>query len=44
MISRVGAIEQKLINRMNDYEVKEKEYVDWIHHLEIQLKERPERQ
>ena len=38
MLNRVAAIEQKLLNRMNEYGIKEKEYVDWIHHLEIQLK------
>ncbi len=25
---------------MNDYQIKEKEYIAWIHHLEIQLKEK----
>ena len=43
MMSRVGAIEQKLLNRMNEYDIKEKEYVDWIHHLEIQLKDKQEK-
>ena len=41
-MGRVTAIEQKLTNRMNEFEIKEKEYVDWIHHLEIQLQKKAE--
>lgn len=40
MVARLNDIEQKLINKMNDYQIKEKEYIAWIHHLEIQLKEK----
>ena len=40
MTSRVAEAEQKFINRMNDFKIKEKEYIDWIHHLEIQLKDK----
>jgi hypothetical protein len=43
-MSRVTAIEQKLLNRMNEFDIKEKEYIDWIHHLEIQLKDKPKEQ
>lgn len=25
---------------MKEFDTKEKEYIDWIHHLEIQLKEK----
>jgi hypothetical protein len=39
MLARVNAAEQKLISRINQIDTKEKEYVDWIHHLELQLKE-----
>jgi hypothetical protein len=40
MSSRVAETELKFINKMNDFKIKEKEYIDWIHHLEIQLKEK----
>ena len=40
MSSRVAEAEQKFMNRMNDFKIKEKEYIDWIHHLEIQLKDK----
>lgn len=40
MSSKVTEAEQKFINRMNDFKIKEKEYIDWIHHLEIQLKDK----
>lgn len=44
MVNRVSAIEQKLLNKMNEFTIKEKEYVDWIHHLEIQLRDRQDKQ
>jgi|JI10StandDraft_1071094.scaffolds.fasta_scaffold151978_2 hypothetical protein len=44
MISRVSALEQNIVNRMNQFQIKEKEYVDWIHHLEIQLQDKPKEQ
>jgi hypothetical protein len=40
MVARVSEVEQRFLSKMNDFEIKEKEYVAWIHHLEIQLKER----
>ena len=40
MSSKVAQAEQKFMNRMNDFKIKEKEYIDWIHHLEIQLKDK----
>ena len=40
MIRQLGEIERKYVGRLKDYEVKEKEHVDWIHHLEAKLKER----
>ncbi len=44
MVNRVSAIEQKLLSKMNEFTIKEKEYVDWIHHLEIQLRDRQDKQ
>ena len=38
MAARAGDVEQRLLSRMNEFDLKEKEYVAWIHHLEIQLK------
>ena len=40
MIRQLGEIDRKYVGRLKDYEVKEKEHVDWIHHLEAKLKER----
>lgn len=42
MLARVTTIEQQMTNKINEFEIKEKEYVDWIHHLEIQLQKKPE--
>jgi hypothetical protein len=33
LVARVNAMEQKMTSRMKEMEKKEKEYVDWIHHL-----------
>lgn len=38
MLAKVAELEQRFLSRMNDFDIKEKEYVAWIHHLEIQLK------
>ena len=43
MIGKVNQIEQKLVGRMKEFEGKEKEYVDWIHHLERQLQDKQEK-
>lgn len=40
MVSKVAETEQRFLSRMNDFDIKEKEYIAWIHHLEVQLKER----
>lgn len=43
MMARLTEAEQKFMSKMNDFSIKEKEYVAWIHHLEIQLKEREQK-
>ena len=40
MLSRINTAQQRFVIRMNQFATKQKEYVDWIHHLEIQLKEK----
>lgn len=40
MVVKVIEVEQKLLAKIAEFERKEKEYVEWIHHLEKQLKER----
>ena len=41
MLARLTAIEQNVTNRINQFHIKEKEYIDWIHHLETQLQDKP---
>ncbi len=40
MIRQLAEIDRKYISRLKIYEAKEKQHVDWIHHLEAKLKER----
>ena len=40
MMKKLSEIELKFVNKMNTFETKEKQYVDWIHHLQAKLKER----
>lgn len=44
MLAKVHAVEQQLLNRINQFDIKEKEYIDWIHHLEIQLQDKQKQQ
>ena len=40
MMKKLSEIQLKFTNKVNTFETKEKEYVDWIHHLQAKLKQR----